>query len=95
VDDIFSAFIDLPTIDEALACLEEMPEELKDHQGMAVFVNNIMKYLATAAVGDANAVKDLGKVIDRIAKEAAKNKAEEGRKCDMLRQAGDVLATRH
>lgn len=46
---------------------------------MAALMNKIIKSLATAAVGDANAVKALGMVIDRVAREVAKDKTEVGR----------------
>ena len=43
VDAIFSSFVVLSTSEEALARLEEMTEELQDHQGMAALVNKVIE----------------------------------------------------
>jgi len=91
VDAIFSSFVELSTFEEALVCFVAMPEELQNHQFMGALANKIIKSLATAAEGDANAVKALGMVIDQVAKEVAKDKTEEDRMGDMLRQTGDAL----
>lgn len=90
VDEALSFFMK-SSVEEALAGLEVLPEELQNHHFMAALMKRMISDLEKDFFNKERVVRCMGKIIDRIANEATKDRAEEDRKGDMVHEAGHAL----